>query len=1576
MNAAAAALRSYVQQVQCCLALHAAEGATVQLAEKLVECKTVGQQFLTGLARYTKQHRDAPVTADVCGTAEERSAAVHACLDVCALRFVARDVGPVAGVIFATLLSLEIASVDEKNTEAVSHPDCSRLWRYFAPTLISSEGISSSDTAPVAVADFIAARRIFLPLCRGMLVVFSPAMLLTSLPFSITLHANGIDDQPTTLLGLLFALVVGMATDQDSQSRFMAFDATCQWISTAGRVQQILHQDASTPEETFLDARKRERLVSLIWDSWRDPVDAVQHKVKQAFQALLTTLQAQCGRYIPPDEMRAFTDGLVARLMDVDWREKMKYGFLACLVPHVDSCVFSNTEFQESLLVALGETIVSPHALALLVAVIEEQYGRLVAIQGKNVPDWVDAWVPLICRGLLSANANVRKHTSRLVGKVLRINALAFEPLCKEVRCQTQEAGTHDRRTAALLAILKAAKSLSLVVANHELQGLDVVARSAIYHPEEQVRLDALALVCEARRTTEPITQVELDLVACFLRANLGVPGAHFRQDTTAALSKLVRRMHDNATYCHSNASRNDETPFIPGRRFASWLVEHCVCSLYPDAPFARVASVLNVLRLLLDSFFSAEDSSKPHCDGCRAVWQSIVHVLFTPAAVRPLLALMLGSYDASRAAAARCLVRFPSPLPGYATKEDARRLLRWGLAAVSDPKASQSDGGAAILLLVFQKYVRPLGWYFFDDNDDGNNDEGVEKTAELQCKKAELIFLSHLLTMLEDKVTKAQEDLSIASRRHPIHGLLRALSYLYRDVMEQFAGAQDETALWAPMNLRVIQLINSITEVVVCALENPAPEGYVLDSEADGGWPAAGEVDVLRSNDHHYLLAYCWRGVKEASALLEDVISGGVRSIAQQPDCPFMAVEQLIECGDLLKRLLLGLRHRGAFSHVYPHFEATCSALNASDHGMLRRTTQRWLDGLMSEMQSASISITRRSGGIPYAVLALVANDRSGEVLEQAIARLFSVAFSEDAAEGTVKDDDETPRVHSMNSIRILLTDARLGKHVTKYIERGFILAIDGMASRSWPIRNCAVMLLSSLITRTFGVKSAADERDALNGLSGREFFKKYPKLRPFLLEKLEAGQRAGDDQQMLETCLYPSLVVLARLRPSLIDMSEANIGLHSFATAVRLCAHSRIFKIREMAAHALAPLISADQQLHVCAEIAATLYTQNANSAHGQLCQIRSLLRYHGSSACSKGSLTPGAAPSELADVFESLLIAASHTCGPVRLVALRIWRETLFSSTWLDGVGHADETVDQLRRRCVAISWSVLGKQKAELQVAESMCRQEHALLLAIVALDAPRLLPADQRPMAMLQYLLRDYDHSVREAVMERACHNLASWLLTRIAGEETHPGCLHSASRLFISLNLDDVHVEVQLNEQEMTSAWTTVAAIAGKDARLCKRSAVLPVLGLLLAQLCRGAGSHDVDGYSTLARQWMDIVEKSITDEAPIEIRRAALQSLSVFVRASAANANRLKAVASHAAVPIRLALIQLMQDDDDDIREEAQTVAALLDTLPSAAGSILEAFSLLLADQYGGEEGVPNAFMEMILPKSSYRER
>lgn len=60
-----------------------------------------------------------------------------------------------------------------------------------------------------------------------------------------------------------------------------------------------------------------------------------------------------------------------------------------------------------------------------------------------------------------------------------------------------------------------------------------------------------------------------------------------------------------------------------------------------------------------------------------------------------------------------------------------------------------------------------------------------------------------------------------------------------------------------------------------------------------------------------------------------------------------------------------------------------------------------------------------------------------------------------------------------------------------------------------SWAIRNCSVMLFSTLLQRTVGVKKTRDEHSALNLLTATEFFIRFPQLRPYLVEQLSEAVR-----------------------------------------------------------------------------------------------------------------------------------------------------------------------------------------------------------------------------------------------------------------------------------------------------------------------------------------------------------------------------------------------------------------------------------------------------------------------------------
>lgn len=139
-----------------------------------------------------------------------------------------------------------------------------------------------------------------------------------------------------------------------------------------------------------------------------------------------------------------------------------------------------------------------------------------------------------------------------------------------------------------------------------------------------------------------------------------------------------------------------------------------------------------------------------------------------------------------------------------------------------------------------------------------------------------------------------------------------------------------------------------------------------------------------------------------------------------------------------------------------------------------------------------------------------------------------------------------------------------------------------------SWAIRNCAVMLFSTLLQRTFGTKKTKDEHSNVNKLTGREFFTRYPQLHAYLLQELNAAieqllNNTAVSFYSLECCnaltlllqsasvhpgLYPILTLLSRLHPSVMDGSDQVTAMSAFVPLVMTCAVSSIFKVCNISA------------------------------------------------------------------------------------------------------------------------------------------------------------------------------------------------------------------------------------------------------------------------------------------------------------------------------------------------------------------------------------------------------------------------
>jgi hypothetical protein len=236
--------------------------------------------------------------------------------------------------------------------------------------------------------------------------------------------------------------------------------------------------------------------------------------------------------------------------------------------------------------------------------------------------------------------------------------------------------------------------------------------------------------------------------------------------------------------------------------------------------------------------------------------------------------------------------------------------------------------------------------------------------------------------------------------------------------------------------------------------------------------------------------------------------------------------------------------------------------------------------------------------------------------------------------------------------------------------------------------VRNAATLCFSALLVRMLGFKNAALRTAARGSLTLPHFLSRYPSLHPFLLAQLDAATRglrvtapvatapgapedchwAGAAAHTCHPALHPLLILLTRLRPvnaaaDALRIGTAALPLQPFAPLLARCCAAPLHAVRELAARALAALIT-PKQLH--AELASRVAALPADGAqlcssprghpggldgvHGALCVLRDLLLLNVAAA-------PGAQAAQmLGDAVPALLRrlrladAASSGCPAV--------------------------------------------------------------------------------------------------------------------------------------------------------------------------------------------------------------------------------------------------------------------------------------------------------------------------------------
>ncbi|XP_049457282.1 thyroid adenoma-associated protein [Epinephelus fuscoguttatus] len=1017
-------------------------------------------------------------------------------------------------------------------------------------------------------------------------------------------------------------------------------------------------------------------LLEHIYSHWEHPLDGVRHQTRSLFRNLLLLHQHTNPSISDPTNDSYITE-LTKSLLGLEWHMRGKYGSLGCLVELYGAGYLLGIQPQlpSCLLGLMGDQTLAPYASDLLERLFVSHKSQLASEAGAATEDWMERWhqtwvtplLQVLCRARLDQTTYILDY---FLPKLLRCSPSSLVHMVQALQdtppCSTGPSGSRGA-LGALMTCLRAARAQGVVPSSKEglwggLVPLSLL-QQALVHKHDQVRMDALGLVCESHRSTEALTSQEMDLMRHFLPPNLNSQSPGVRQQSVSLLKKLLCRMKDSTVLLQKRLVQErdqeqrdrDQHTLHLYKEFLHWLCVRLLEVLLPGASFSKCLMSLHLLCLLGELFTY---STGPDVFALGEV--------VTSSHAQNVLYSVASNFLEVKQLASVLLQQLPPSAVGLQVPERMRCVLQAALDLSTSTKPFDSVTAAHLLnLLLHQPHLSQALLHCAQEQglDFHLPSSPAQASETVILERNTLAVIQFLLHCLQLEVSKAESSLLQAAASYPLYGRAHCITAVLQHLNTE---SLSQTEQWRHLVSELIAVCYRMSDVVSPVVQSSSPEGLIpmdTDSEASAGlqrilqeiqprdtndfFTSARELETHHGEDHtqtqtahtpslntggegyrvtaQMVLVCCWRSMKEVAMLLGQLCQSLPLHYTNDTHThPGLITEEQVEgVGLYFRQQLLQSRHRGAFELAYVGFVRLTDMLCRSGSQALQQLPARWLSEVLEEVKSSDPSsklcATRRSAGIPFYIQALLSSEpksSSCSLLKMTMRELIALAMPS-ADRNT--DSSTVPQVHALNILRALYRDTRLGENIIPFVSDGMQAAVLGFTSPVWAVRNSSTLLFSTLITRIFGVKKGKDEHSKKNRMTGREFFTRFPALYPFLLNQLEeaaATVESDSGQVKLHPSLFLLLLVLSRLYPSPMDGSSSPLGLAPFMPFIIRCGRSAVYRTREMAARALVPFVLVTQIPSTVHMLLQELPVEPGpkiqhNHIHGTLLQVLFLLR-----------------------------------------------------------------------------------------------------------------------------------------------------------------------------------------------------------------------------------------------------------------------------------------------------------------------------------------------------------------------------
>ena len=228
--------------------------------------------------------------------------------------------------------------------------------------------------------------------------------------------------------------------------------------------------------------------------------------------------------------------------------------------------------------------------------------------------------------------------------------------------------------------------------------------------------------------------------------------------------------------------------------------------------------------------------------------------------------------------------------------------------------------------------------------------------------------------------------------------------------------------------------MLKPLIDLVHPILFNRSPEGYTPDVPIDFKEETFEEFDYPSEEfgdlqldqevtpNSQILTCFCWRILKEYNEL--------VAVIFKRIEIKDFSIDLLIETGVQIKTMLLYIIHKGSFISLYETFRQICQRFIT--YAPVSNIPFDWLQDLTNKLSSVEdiLSVTRRSGGLPFLYLALVttinSHQKNRQILSFVVVGLVNL-FNAPTSCNELK-------IHILNILRLLFKDSTIGNDISPH--------------------------------------------------------------------------------------------------------------------------------------------------------------------------------------------------------------------------------------------------------------------------------------------------------------------------------------------------------------------------------------------------------------------------------------------------------------------------------------------------------------------------------------------------------------